>query len=116
MRSVYGDARIVLAPSLWNEGWGRVASEAQVSGIPVLASTRGGLIEAVGPGGLLVDPEAGIDTWAHALSDLWDIPMVYDQLSRLAFLHARRPDFQPDAVISQLIQILSKASDLGLRH
>jgi glycosyltransferase involved in cell wall biosynthesis len=112
MRSVYGDAKIVLAPSLLHEGWGRVASEAQISGIPVLASTRGGLGEAVGPGGLLVDPEAGIDEWVYALSELWDNQAIYDRLSTLALLHARRPEFRPDALMSRLIQILSKASDL----
>ena len=33
MKSVYARTRIVLAPSHWNEAWGRVASEAQCSGI-----------------------------------------------------------------------------------
>ena len=38
--------------------FGRIAVEPQFSGIPVVASDRGGLPEAVGPGGVLIDPAA----------------------------------------------------------
>ena len=38
MKSVYGKARILLVPSQWEEAWGRVASEAHCSGIPVIGS------------------------------------------------------------------------------
>ena len=53
MRSVYRDTKVLLVPSQWLETWGRVATEAQFSGIPVLASRSGALPEAVGPGGIL---------------------------------------------------------------
>ena len=46
MKTVYGRTKILLAPSKWEEAWGRVASEAHCSGIPVVGSTRGGLPEA----------------------------------------------------------------------
>ena len=50
MRSVYGQCRILLVPSVWSrETWGRVASEAQVTGIPVLGSNVGGLPESSAP-------------------------------------------------------------------
>src|SRR5690606_8931945 len=74
MRTVYRRARIALVPSAWEEAWGRIVTEAQVSGIPVLASDRGGLPESVGPGGLLVDAEAPLEAWADALTRLWDDP------------------------------------------
>jgi len=61
MKEVYGKSKILLAPSIWEEAYGRVATEAQLSGIPVIASARGGLPEAVGPGGLLIDPEGPIE-------------------------------------------------------
>ncbi len=52
-RSVYAATRVLLVPSQWKaETWGRVASEAQFSGIPVLASDVGGSPEAVAPGGV----------------------------------------------------------------
>lgn len=113
MREVYRQARIVLAPSLWLEGWGRVVSEAQVSGIPALASDIGGLPEAVGPGGILVDPHAGVGTWAAALSRLWDDGSEYDRLSRLALAHARRRDFAPahlaDRLLAELAELMRAA-------
>jgi glycosyltransferase involved in cell wall biosynthesis len=108
MRSVYARARIVLAPSLWEEAWGRIATEAQVSGIPVLASTRGGLPESVGPGGLLVDPDAPLEEWARALSRLWDDRATYARLSTAALEHARRPEIQPTAVVMPFRQLLAR--------
>ena len=40
--------RVLLAPSVWAEPFGRVAAEALVNGIPPVVSDRGGLPEAVG--------------------------------------------------------------------
>ena len=62
-RRLYGDARLVLAPSRCSEAWGRVISEAQASGIPAVASRSGGLPEAVGDGGMLVSSDAGLESW-----------------------------------------------------
>ena len=50
-----------------------VAEIARANGIPVLASDRPGHGEAVGPGGILVDPDAPIDTWVDALARLKDL-------------------------------------------
>ena len=41
----------VLLPSLWHESGARVIVEAQVNGIPVLASDTGGSAELIGRGG-----------------------------------------------------------------
>ena len=53
--------KILLAPSKWEEAWGRVASEAHCSGIPVVGSRRGGLPEAIGEGGIVLDYDAPLD-------------------------------------------------------
>jgi glycosyltransferase involved in cell wall biosynthesis len=71
MRSVYGKSKILLAPSIWEEAYGRVVTEAQFSGIPVVASTRGGLPEAVGRGGVLLDPAQPVTAWANAVRKMW---------------------------------------------
>ncbi len=90
MRSVYAKCRILLAPSVWEEAYGRVATEAQISGIPVVASARGGLPEAVGAGGVLLDPEQPIGQWAAAIRKLWEDERHYDELSAAALAHAGR--------------------------
>ncbi len=101
MRSVYGKCRILLAPSVWEEAYGRVASEAQINGIPVVASLRGGLPEAVGSGGILLDPQQPIADWAAAVRDLWLDQRQYAELSAAAVVHAERREmtvaYQMDA-------------------
>lgn len=54
MKEVYRITKVLLAPSLWHESWGRVATEAVLNGIPCVVSTSGGLAEAMGEGGIVV--------------------------------------------------------------
>jgi glycosyltransferase involved in cell wall biosynthesis len=115
MRAVYAVTKLVLVPSRWPEAWGRVVSEAQLSGIPVIASRIGGLPESVGPGGILVDPAAGLDAWEDALARLWDDSAEYERLAALARRHADRPGFQPSAIVEQLRQVLSELAPAGRR-
>lgn len=107
MRSVYRHARVLLAPSGvghpdWVEGWGRVATEAQVSGIPVLASDSGGLPEAVGPGGVVVPVDASRSDWVTAFSRLWDDKSHYQVLAQAAYAHAGRPEIRADCHAQRL--------------
>ena len=68
MKSIYRETKVLLAPSLWWESWGRVATEAVFNNIPVLSSTSGGLSEAfAGAGIALPAPE-------HCLQDFLSIP------------------------------------------
>lgn len=108
MREVYADTKIVLVPSRLAEAWGRVVSEAQVSGIPALASDRGGLPESVGPGGVLVDPGAGVDRWAEVLARLWEDEAEYGQLASRAERHAQRPEFEPPAIAAAVLSELER--------
>jgi len=53
----YNASDIVVVPSLYEEGWGRVVMEALACGVPVIASKRGALPELVNPKvGLVVEP------------------------------------------------------------
>lgn len=81
---IYSTTKVLLVPSRWEEGFGRVVLEAQISGIPVLATEIGGLPEAVGQGGVLIPPEAGIDAWLEALTLMINSPRYYSLLSDLA--------------------------------
>jgi glycosyltransferase involved in cell wall biosynthesis len=51
---VLADTRVLLMPSLWYEGFGLIAMEAMLRGIPVIASDSGGLEEAKQGTGLVV--------------------------------------------------------------
>lgn len=54
----YEQVDVVVIPSLWHEPFGRTAIEALAYGIPVIASNRGGIPEAIQDGltGIVVDP------------------------------------------------------------
>ncbi|MFT7288913.1 MAG: glycosyltransferase involved in cell wall biosynthesis, partial [Halieaceae bacterium] len=90
MRAVYARTSILLAPSFCQEGLARCVLEAHLSGIPALASERGGLPETF--------PEAGktlpipkhcienmnafpddntVDIWWRELSKLWNDDEAY---------------------------------------
>jgi hypothetical protein len=103
VRPLLAQARLVLAPSLWEETWGRIVSEAQVSGIPALAAQRGGLPESVGEGGLLVAADADLAAWERAFARLWDDPREYAARAAAALAHAARPEIQPAAIVSAFL-------------
>jgi len=109
MRNIYRDTKILLVPSQWEaETWGRVASEAQFSGIPVVASNRGGLPEAVGPGGIILGYDQPADVWADALRQLWFDAHRYSELSEAALCHAGRPELHPDRQVDLLVETLER--------
>lgn len=107
---LYGDARIVLMPSSYPEAWGRVAAEAVAATIPVLASRIGGLPEAVGDGGIVVDPNAASDVWVRHLSALWDDVSVYEHYVARAETAARtRADISASAVGATFETLMHRA-------
>jgi len=103
VKELYREARVLLAPSIW-EAWGRFVTEAQINGIPVLASSLGGLPESVGPGGILVDPSAGSEAWVSALSELWDDAGNYEKYSVVAEKYAQRDEVQTAHIIGEFIR------------
>lgn len=105
MRSVYRQTRLLIAPSRWEEGFGMVALEAQSCGIPVIASRRGGLPEAVGDGGLLIDDYLNVDAWVKAIDSVLNDAAHYRALAERARRHAASDTFAPDALARRLYTI-----------
>ena len=107
-RRIYANARILLAPSMWEESWGRVVTEAHCSGIPVLASRRGGLPESVGPGGILVEHDAPLPQWSDALGRMWDDPTRYADLVTAAHRYAMRAEIQPTVLVNRFVALVEE--------
>jgi glycosyltransferase involved in cell wall biosynthesis len=92
-------ARILLMPSLWYEGFGLIAMEAMLRGIPVISSDSGGLVEARQGTGFVIPvrrierylpefdethmprpvvPEQNLEPWAKALASLLHDRALYE--------------------------------------
>ena len=51
--------------------------------------------EAVGPGGVLLDPGAPIEDWVNTVRKLWDDKKYYAGLSAAALAYGQRPEMNP---------------------
>lgn len=102
MEPIYARAKFLLAPSRWEEAWGRVATEAQAHGLPVIATRTGGLTEAVGPGGVLLARGEPPGAWAEVVARLWRDPAFYASLASAATAHAGRPEVDPSRNLRRL--------------
>lgn len=61
--AIYAQARLLVVPSRWHEAFGRVVLEAQALGVPVVASARGGIPEAMSRPDQLVHDIEHINEW-----------------------------------------------------
>ncbi len=117
-RRFYRLSRLLVVPSATPESFGRVAAEAMLNGIPVLASDCGALPETVGDGGLVLPlpatftaatrtpPTADeVRPWADALVHLWDNPSAYQEASQAATEWAER--WHSDAVTGRWEEFLT---------
>lgn len=107
MKKLYARAKLLLVPSLWEEAWGRVVTEAHINGIPVLASNQGGLPESVGPGGILLPITSSTARWLEALSTLYDNDSVYLSYSASALAYSDREAIKPSVIASALLTALT---------
>ncbi len=105
IRVAYAKTRVLIVPSQLVEAQARCVAEVHASGIPVIASEIGGLPEAVGTGGTLVPP-TDTEGWRRALDEIWDASDAYEQASQRALEHSRRPQLQPDHIVSNLLDLI----------
>lgn len=107
MRPIFARTKLLLMPSVWEESSGRTLGEAQVSGIPTIASDRGGMREAIGPGGGVVPLGAPIAQWCAAIERAFEDGAHFAQLGEGARRHAARPDYQPEAAVERFLEFVA---------
>ena len=96
----YGRADIVLCPSR-EESFGRIAAEAMMNGIPVVASDIPAYRELVGePGAGLLFPVGDASGAAAAIAGLAGDPELRRELGQRGRAHVQR--FAPDRIVPQL--------------
>jgi glycosyltransferase involved in cell wall biosynthesis len=116
---VYGATRVLLAPS-FVEAAGRVVVEAQLNGIPVIASDRGGLPETSNGGGFVLpvsgddgDPgSAAMFAWVDLVVRLWHDDRFYAGACQRAWAATAR--YRNGDVESALISRFESFLDKGL--
>lgn len=97
---IYASADVFVAPSITakngdKEGLGLVLLEAMASGVPVVASRSGGIIDVVkdGENGLLAE-EKNSEELAYRINQLLTDEVLYSQIRRNAFLTAKQYDYR----------------------
>lgn len=92
LKTFYGDISLLIVPSLVEEAYTRVVLEAAVNGIPVIANDIGGIPEALGNSGILVqisdDTETMVTDYCIAIARLLGDPALYGEYSARALQKA----------------------------
>lgn len=116
MRPAYSTAKLLLVPSQVPEAWGRVVTEAQLNGIPVLAAHVGGLPDSVGSGGLTIPTDRGPADWAAAIDRLCTDTAYYAQMCTAARMRTESEDVSATRLLSRLTSILQQhVTEVGAR-
>ena len=109
-RDIYRQTRLLVVPSVVEEGGPRVAREAQISGIPVLASANGGNGEVIGGGGMLIERFEDPAAWATAIRSVLGDTELYRSLSDAARQYVRRPEFRPREILDRFLGVCRRAA------
>ncbi|MCL2624859.1 MAG: glycosyltransferase family 4 protein, partial [Planctomycetaceae bacterium] len=125
-RDFYRVTKIMLVPSLFMESFGRVAAEAMINGIPVIASHRGALPEVIGDAGITLDIPAQytpdtriapspdeVEPWVNAIIHLWDDTPFYNDLVAQGRTRAQRwhPEIIAQHYDNALAELISSEAD-----
>lgn len=102
IRKAYEVSKIVVCPSHY-ESWGRVASEAMINGIPVIATPTEGLKENLSYAGIFA-ARKDTETMLKTITRLMEDKEFYEKQSKLCLKRAaeQKPDWEG------LIEFLSK--------
>ena len=112
MRAVYANQNSS-RPQSMEEAWGRVATEAHYSGIPVLASRVGELQECRSWGYLGGSRRPHIR--ARELKRMWNNDLFYQRLTAAALNYSRRSQIAVSRQMDELIAVAEAVVGRGLR-
>ncbi len=90
MRKIYDRTKILLVPSICNEGFGRVIIEANINEIPVIASDVGGIKEAIGEKQILIKDYMNSQAFVQALEGLLSSKTLFKKLQGHALENSYR--------------------------
>lgn len=97
---IYRDAAVLLAPHKMDNR-PRVILEAMSNGIPVIANDLPGLVESVGPGGIIASRPS---EWVDAIHTLLQDQVAYRKCEKAARAFASRPEVQVDQVVDTFLK------------
>ncbi len=103
---VVAQHRIMAIPSRWAEPFGIVALEGIAAGCAIIASSAGGLPEAVGPCGVLFG-NGDVQALADRLQDLLTSPHMGEDLQRERAAHLKQ--FEPGVVARRYVEVFEQA-------
>jgi glycosyltransferase involved in cell wall biosynthesis len=110
MKAFYEQISVLLVPSIVDDAFPRVILEAAVNGIPVVANKIGGIPEAMGESGIIVDAGPGgyadagtvAAKYVLAIRKLFGDDQRYEYESKRALIRAREYQRAQDEQITRL--------------
>jgi hypothetical protein len=105
LADLYGSTALLLVPSQCPEAFSRVVLEACANGIPVLASRMGGVPEAMGDSGVLIEASAPPQRWAQAVEEVLADRDRLDKLVSAALANAQRAEFAMPLIARQYLDL-----------
>jgi glycosyltransferase involved in cell wall biosynthesis len=106
IEELYKRTKILLVPSIIEDAFPTVIPLAQACGIPVVGSNLGGIPEAIGENGLIVEDPYNIESWVKAINRLLLNPDLYKSISEATRKGAL--DYTPDKLMARVKQIISE--------
>lgn len=105
MRKIYEKSKLVLIPSQWEESFCRIIPEAGINKIPIIASRVGGIPEALGEGGILINKYNDVQSWCFEIKRLLDNEALGIRLGDLAYVQAKK--FAFNKIYHQLLSVFN---------
>ncbi len=111
MKRIYQSTRVLFVPSVWEEAWGRVVTEAHFSSIPAVVSDSGELTRVSSNGGIVISRSGSTAAWVEALRSAYEDGPVRDELVRGASLAANNYIQQSQRSFEDFVGILTECKD-----